>query len=86
MPTSQVCSGCGHRWGKLGLDVREVACERCGEVHDRDVNAAKNVVAAGLAETKNGRGEWVNRVVSMGTGVPFVEASTAGASPGISAL
>jgi len=85
-PTSQVCSGCGHRWGKLGLGVREIACEGCGEVHDRDINAAKNVVAAGLAETKNGRGEWVNRVVSMGTGVPFVEASTAGASPGISAL
>lgn len=85
-PTSQVCSGCGHRWGKLGLGVREIACEGCGEVHDRDVNAAKNVVAAGLAETQNGRGEWVNRVVSMGTGVPFVEASTAGVSPGISAL
>jgi putative transposase len=85
-PTSQVCSGCGHRWGKLGLGVREIACEGCGEIHDRDINAAKNVVAAGLAETQNGRGEWVSRVVSMGTSVPFVEASTAGASPGISAL
>ena len=85
-PTSQVCSGCGHRWGKLDLGVREVACEGCGEVHDRDINAAKNVVAAGLAETQNGRGEWVNRVVSLGTGVPFVEASTSGACPGISAL
>ena len=85
-PTSQVCSGCGHRWGKFDLGVREVACEGCGEVHDRDINAAKNVVAAGLAETQNGRGEWVNRVVSLGTGVPFVEASTTGASPGISAL
>jgi len=40
----------------------------------------------GLAETQNGRGEWVSRAVSMGTGVPFVEAPTAGASPGISAL
>jgi len=85
-PTSQVCSGCGHRWGRVGLGVRTIACEGCGEVHDRDVNAAKNVVAAGLADTENGRGEWVSRVVSMGTGVPFVEASTAGASPGISAL
>lgn len=85
-PTSQVCSGCGHRFGKLGLGVREVACAGCGEVHDRDINAAKNIVAAGLSETKNGRGEWVSRVVSMDTGVPFVEASTTGASPGISAL
>jgi putative transposase len=85
-PTSQVCSGCGHRWGRLGLDVRRIACEGCGEVHDRDVNAAKNIVAAGLAETQNGRGERVSRVVSMGTDVPFVEASTTGKFSGISAL
>ncbi len=85
-PTSQVCSGCGHRWGKLGLGTREIVCDGCGEVHDRDINAAKNVVAAGLAETQNGRGEWVSRVVSMGTGVPFVEASTTGTCPGISVL
>jgi len=85
-PTSQVCSGCGHQWGSMGLGVREIVCERCGEVHDRDINAAKNVVAAGLAETQNGRGEWVSRAVSIGTGVPFVEASTTGVGPGISAL
>jgi hypothetical protein len=48
--------------------------------------ASKNVVAAGLAETQNGRGERVSRVVSMGTGVPFVEASTTGKFSGISAL
>lgn len=84
-PTSQVCSGCGHRWGKTSLNVRKVVCEGCGEVHDRDINAAKNVVAAGLAETQNGRGEWVSRAVSIGTNVPFIEASTAGVSPGISA-
>jgi putative transposase len=70
----------------LGLGVREVACEGCGEVHDRDINAAKNIVVAGLAKTENGRGEWVSRAVSMGTGVPFLEASTAGVSPGISTL
>ena len=85
-PTSQVCSGCGHCWGKVGLGVREIECESCGEVHDRDINAAKNVVAAGLAETQNGRGEWVSRSVPSGAAVPFVEASTTGVVPGILGL
>lgn len=58
-PTSQVCSGCGYKWGKLHLGIREVTCPECGEVHDRDTNAAKNIVAAGHVETLNGRGDWV---------------------------
>jgi len=85
-PTSQVCSECGHRWGKLGLEVRTIRCERCGVVHDRDVNAARNIVAAGLAETQNGRGERVRRAVPSGTGATLGEASTTGAVPGISVL
>ncbi|MFD5159416.1 RNA-guided endonuclease InsQ/TnpB family protein [Streptomyces hawaiiensis] len=49
-PTSQVCSACGHRDGPKPLDVREWTCPACGTLHDRDVNAAKNVKrAAGLA-------------------------------------
>lgn len=78
-PTSQVCSRCGQRWGRLGLDVREVVCKKCGEVHDRDINAAKNIVAAGLAETLNGRGEQVSRAVSSDIDAPLIEASTSGA-------
>lgn len=78
VPTSQVCNGCGHRWGRVGLDVREIVCESCGEVHDRDINAARNIVAAGLAETLNGRGEWVSRLTSSGASVPLGEASTTG--------
>ncbi|MFB6673691.1 RNA-guided endonuclease InsQ/TnpB family protein [Streptomyces sp. NPDC056390] len=51
-PTSQVCSTCGHRDGPKPLHVREWTCPACGTVHDRDVNAAKNVKqAAGLAVT-----------------------------------
>ena len=82
-PTSQVCSSCGHRWGKLSLSVREITCEGCGESHDRDINAARNIVAAGLADTQNGRGEWVSRPAPLGDGVPFDEASTTGGVPGI---
>ncbi|HEY9741502.1 MAG TPA: RNA-guided endonuclease TnpB family protein [Coleofasciculaceae cyanobacterium] len=40
-PTSQVCSDCGYRWGKLDLSVREVVCINCGTDHDRDDNASK---------------------------------------------
>ena len=51
-PTSQTCSACGYRDGPKPLSIRAWACPACGEVHDRDVNAARNIlVAAGLAET-----------------------------------
>ncbi|NJC68086.1 transposase, partial [Planosporangium flavigriseum] len=48
-PTSQTCSSCGRVDGPKPLNVRSWACP-CGAVHDRDVNAAKNVLTAGRAE------------------------------------
>jgi len=49
--TTQICSCCGSRCdspkGRAGLRVREWACQQCGTLHDRDVNAAKNILAAG---------------------------------------
>jgi putative transposase len=63
-PTSQTCSGCGHRDGPKPLGVRTWACQACGVVHDRDLNAARNIlkllVAAGLAETQNACGAGVS--------------------------
>jgi putative transposase len=54
-PTTQKCSCCGQIGGKKELSVREWTCLFCGETHDRDVNAAKNIkVAGGLSETRNG--------------------------------
>jgi putative transposase len=47
-PTSQVCSECGYKWGKLDLKVRSVQCLNCGTVHDRDENAAKNINKVGI--------------------------------------
>ncbi|MCC3408430.1 MAG: transposase [Microcoleus sp. PH2017_10_PVI_O_A] len=47
-PTSQVCSDCGYKWGKLDLKVRSVQCLNCGAEHDRDFNAAKNIVQVGI--------------------------------------
>jgi putative transposase len=47
-PTSQVCSDCGYRWGKLDLKVREIVCMNCGTHHDRDENASKNIEQVGV--------------------------------------
>lgn len=47
-PTSQVCSDCGYRWGKLDLKVREIVCVNCGTLHDRDDNASKNIEQVGV--------------------------------------
>ena len=58
-PSSQLCSSCGGRTGPVGLSglrVRAWTCGECGSVHDRDVNAAKNILAAGQAVTACGPG------------------------------
>ena len=55
-PTSQRCSACGHQDGKKPLSVRTWTCPVCGSAHDRDINAAKNTLAAGQAERLNACG------------------------------
>ena len=55
-PTSQVCSACGVKDGPKPLNIREWMCAACGTVHDRDVNAAKNVLALGRRESLNACG------------------------------
>jgi putative transposase len=52
-PTSQTCSTCGTKDGPKPLSVRTWRCGACGAVHDRDVNAGRNVLAAGRAERLN---------------------------------
>jgi putative transposase len=48
-PSSKRCSCCGHIVDKLPLAVRSWTCPECGTHQDRDINAAKNIKAAGLA-------------------------------------
>ena len=55
-PTSQVCSACGVKDGPKPLAVREWTCAACGAVHDRDVNAARNIAALGRREALNACG------------------------------
>ena len=56
--TTQTCSCCGSRHnspkGRAGLRIREWTCQGCGTAHDRDVNAAKNILAAGHCRLAGG--------------------------------
>ena len=51
-PSTQLCSGCGYKnefiKGLSGLRFREWICPECGEVHDRDLNASRNILKEGL--------------------------------------
>jgi putative transposase len=71
-PSTRMCSGCGKINEKMGLDVRVWGC-LCGAVHDRDVNAAINVLAAGQADNSNDRGA---RVIPGHVPAPCREAVT----------
>ena len=53
-PSSKTCSACGHLLADLSLKTRTWQCPSCGTRHDRDINAAKNILAAGLAVTACG--------------------------------
>ncbi len=48
-PSSKRCGNCGHTVEKLPLKIREWECPQCGIHHDRDINASRNILAAGLA-------------------------------------
>ncbi|PFC68015.1 transposase [Bacillus cereus] len=48
LPSSQICSDCGHHDGKKSLEIRDWTCPICHANHDRDINASKNILAEGL--------------------------------------
>ncbi|MEV0663434.1 RNA-guided endonuclease InsQ/TnpB family protein [Actinomadura luteofluorescens] len=83
-PSSKLCGTCGAVRAELPLDVREWACA-CGAVHDRDVNAARNILAAGLAASACGDGvrpQWD----TPRTGHSSTKQETQRATAGISCL
>jgi putative transposase len=64
-PTSQLCSACGMKDGPKPLHVRTWQCAACGTVHDRDVNAARNIAALGRREAQNARGGQVRPAATL---------------------
>lgn len=77
-PSSQLCSACGAPAQKLPLNVREWTCA-CGVTHDRDVNAAINIKAAGPAVSACGAGVGPQRESSR-TGRPVPKQEGHGAT------
>ncbi|MFI9718211.1 RNA-guided endonuclease InsQ/TnpB family protein [Streptomyces sp. NPDC052396] len=65
-PSSQICSACGFRDGPKPLHIREWTCSACGTVHDRDHNAARNVLFEGRRIVAVGRAETLNASWSAG--------------------
>ena len=49
-PSSKTCNCCGHKMDTMTLDIREWDCPNCGSHHDRDLNAAKNILDEGLRD------------------------------------
>jgi putative transposase len=65
-PSSKRCGNCGHIVDMLPLHLREWDCPKCDSHHDRDVNAAKNILAAGLAVSVCGANISPDRDTSKG--------------------
>ncbi|HET8909438.1 MAG TPA: RNA-guided endonuclease TnpB family protein [Ktedonobacterales bacterium] len=61
-PSSKRCSACGHILDSLTLDSRRWTCPECSAVHDRDVNAAQNILAVGLTVSAGGEAVRPGRV------------------------
>jgi putative transposase len=55
-PTSQVCSDCEFKWGKIDLSIRSVLCLSCGTEQDRDENAARNIEQVGMGNRHDSKG------------------------------
>jgi putative transposase len=64
-PSSKTCSACGHLLATLSLSTRHWTCPGCGTRHDRDINAAKNILAAGQAVARGDSGDACGADVSL---------------------
>ncbi len=83
-PSSKTCSACGHVLAELGLGIRHWTCPACGTRHNRDVNAAKNILAAGLAVTACGGA--VGRSGASPAQAPAKQETQRARAPGILAV
>jgi putative transposase len=79
-PSSKTCSRCGWIKQDLTLSIREWTCESCGEVHDRDVNAAKNILKQGI-NILSGCGMQSDTKQKQGEALPLGKSVTLEAQP-----
>jgi putative transposase len=84
-PSTRRCSDCGVLAEHLPLTVRSWTC-RCGQAHDRDVNAARNILAEGLSVIACGGGVRPHRESSSRTGRSSVKQETPRATKGVPVL
>ena len=82
-PSSKTCSECGHLLASLNLGTRHWTCPDCGTLHDRDINAAKNILAVGLMATGLSSGEACGAGVRHSGSPPMLSAVNQ-ESPGFS--
>ena len=88
-PSTKTCSACGYLLATLGLKTRTWQCPSCGTRHDRDINAAKNILAAGLAVAGDTPGHACGADVShsgSSRAQSAVKQEPQGVSPGIPVL
>lgn len=79
-PSSKTCSSCGWIKQDLTLSIREWTCESCGEHHNRDINAAKNILKQGL-NILSGCGMQSDTKQKQGEALPLGESVTLEAQP-----
>jgi putative transposase len=77
-PSSKTCSACGYVKPELHLSERTFTCENCGNVLDRDLNAARNIVnvAGSSLDTRNACGVGSSGILATGCETSHVEAGT----------
>jgi putative transposase len=87
-PSSKTCHCCGFVVEKLPLDVRVWACPGCKAVHDRDENAAHNILAAGLAVARKSEvcGPDISQCILRSMLQSGVKQKTQGVTPGAPSL
>jgi len=79
-PSSKTCSSCGWIKQDLTLSIREWTCESCGEAHERDINAAKNILKQGI-NILSGCGIQSDTKQKQGEALPLGESVTLEAQP-----
>lgn len=70
--TSKTCSACGYKESSMPLKIRKWACPCCGNVHDRDVNAAINILRVGTSTQGRGAVIPAQQVGSADARIPFL--------------